>query len=259
MTATGKLAAQSSLIADPTARRMPKIEGRLRIFLGWGAAASLHVGLLAALIFSWPARLNPAPANPASVSLLIVAAQMPRHQPAVRPKSTATPTAMPAAPPVIIANIPNAAEPKPPPEPQLKSKPQSMPRAAMPRAPATSPQSNPATPSPRSAVETKAVPQQDGDGFVAAQPISGNVNQPPEYPRQAYDHGEQGEVLLSIHVLPNGEADSVSVTQSSGFRILDQAAANAVWKWRFEPSTLAGKPVPSVIPYRIHFNLQNAP
>jgi protein TonB len=249
MTATGKLAAQSSPIADPTARRMPKNEGRWRIFLGWGAAASLHVGLLAALIFSWPARLNPAPANPASVSLLIVAAQIPRHQPAVRPKSTTAPTAMPAAPPVIIANIPNAAKPKPQPKP----------RAAMPRASAPSPHSNPATPSPRGVVETKAVPQQDGEGFVAAQPISGNVNQPPEYPRQAYDHGEQGEVLLSIHVLPNGEADSVSVTQSSGFRILDQAAANAVWKWRFEPSTLAGKPVPSVIPYRIHFNLQNAP
>jgi periplasmic protein TonB len=59
-------------------------------------------------------------------------------------------------------------------------------------------------------------------------------------------------------VLANGTADSVSVTQSSGYAILDQAAAKAVWKWRFQPSSLGGRSVPSVIPYRIHFNLQDA-
>jgi len=217
--------------ADPAARQRRRNDGEWRIWLGWGAAAMLHAGLLAALICSWPARLNPAPPNPAAISLLIVA-QTPSRQPAVRPKYTAAPAAVPPAPPNIIATAPTAIQPKPP--------------AALPRA------------APPGMVETKTVPQQDGDGFVAAQPVAGSVNQPPEYPAEAIAHGEQGDVLLSIHVLPNGEADSVSVTQSSGYRILDESAAKAVWKWRFAPSTLSGQPVPSVIPYRIHFSLQNA-
>lgn len=85
-----------------------------------------------------------------------------------------------------------------------------------------------------------------------------NVNQRPEYPEAASEHGEQREVPLLIHVLANGEAGSVSVAQSSGYRDLGEAAAKAVWKWRFQPSNLSGQPVRSVIPYRINFSLQDA-
>ena len=85
--------------------------------------------------------------------------------------------------------------------------------------------------------------------------MSGSVNPPPRYPQAAIDHGEQGSVLLSIHVLASGRADFVAVTQSSGYRILDQAAADAVSRWRFQPALLDGKPVVQVIPFWIHFNL----
>lgn len=102
----------------------------------------------------------------------------------------------------------------------------------------------------------KQNPAQAGESFVAASPLAGNFNQPPEYPQAAVAHGEQGSVLLSIHVLPDGQADFVGVTQSSGYRVLDQAAADAVMRWRFQPATLAGKPVVMVIPYRINFDLQ---
>jgi protein TonB len=203
----------------------------------------LHGGLLAALVFSWPAQLNPAPPNPAAVSLLIVAPQPAARQPAVQPKPPEEQITLPATPPLKIVN--GAAKPGPP---------TTLPKAAM-HAPAAKTIST----APQAVVETKTVTQQVGDGFVAAQPASGNVNQPPEYPARARAYGEQGDVLLSVHVLANGTADSVSVTQSSGYEILDEAAAKAVWKWRFQPSTLAGQPVPSVIPYQIHFTLQNAP
>ena len=219
------------------------------MWLGWTAAALLHGGLLAALIFSWPSRLSPAPPNPASVSLLIVAAEKPARPSAVQPKPPEAPAAVPARPQVKIANSAIADKPKPPS--------QSSPKPAKP-APRSS-AAKPTSPAPSGAVETETVPQQDGGGFVAAQPMAGDFNQPPEYPPAAQAHGEQGDVLLSIHVLANGAADSVSVTQSSGYKRLDEAAAKAVSKWRFQSSTLAGKPVPSVIPYRIHFNLQNAP
>ncbi len=198
----------------------------------------LHGGLLAALIFGWPAPLSPAPPNPALVSLLIVAADKPAQR-AVRPNAPAEPT----APPVKIANSPTPAMVKP--------------AIAPPKAAASAP--SPPASATQHAARGAVAAQPDGDRFLAAHPLAANVNQPPEYPEAARVHGEQGYVLLSIHVLANGEAGSVSVTQGSGYRDLDEAAANAVRKWRFQPATLSGQPVPSVIAYRINFNLQNGP
>ena len=224
--------------ADPAARRRRRDHGAWRLWLGWAAAALLHGGLLAALLVSWPTRLNPAP-NASAISLVIVPAANRMVSPApaqvaVRAKPPEEKAVLPPIAPVKIAST------------QIVRK----------AAPATA---APAAAAPAGVVTSRTVKQQDGDGFVAAQPAAGSGNQPPEYPLQAQQHGEQGDVLLSIHVLPNGTADSVSVTQSSGYAILDEAAAKAVWNWRFQPSTLSGRPVPSVIPYRIRFSLQNAP
>ncbi len=231
--------------ADPSARRVRPRDLEWRLWLGWAAAALLHGGLLAALIVSWPAHLSPAPPNASAISLLIVPASnrtgSPASQVAVRPKPLAEKAALPPIAPVKIANT------------RIVEKPARL-ASARPALPA--PRPPPAT-APGGVVTAGTVAQQDGDGFVAAQP-AGSANQPPEYPPQAQQHGEQGDVLLSIHVLANGTADEVSVTQSSGYAILDAAAAQAVWKWRFQPSTLSGQPVPSVIPYRINFSLQNA-
>jgi protein TonB len=46
----------------------------------------------------------------------------------------------------------------------------------------------------------------------------------------------QGTVLLRVHVLPDGHADSVEVRQSSGARALDEAALEAVRHWTFVPA-----------------------
>jgi periplasmic protein TonB len=235
---------------DPAARRSLRNDGEWRLWLGWVVAALVHGVLLAALIFSWPARLNPAPPNASSISLLIVPASsrmiVPAANPvAVRSKPTEEKAVIPPVAPVKIANT------------QIVRKVTPLP-ASRSIALGSAPKHPPAT-APSDVVATRTVAQQDRDGFVAAQPMAGSGNQPPEYPLQAQQHGEQGDVLLSIHVLPDGAVDSVSVTQSSGYAVLDEAAAKAVWNWRFQPSTLSGRPVPSVIPYRIHFSLQNAP
>lgn len=196
MTATESFAGNAVPMADPAARLARRDDGGWRIWLGWAAAAMLHAGLLAALIFSWPAKLSPAPPNPAAISLLITAAEKPASQPAIRPKPSAKPSSMPAGPPAIFANSPTQTKAAPVPKPALHAS------AVKTAVPAQHP-----VPVARGAVEAKAVPQQDDDGFVAAQPLSGNVNQPPEYPEQAYAHGEQGDVLLSIHVLTDGAAE----------------------------------------------------
>ncbi len=242
MTSTEKLAIEIPPLAGPSARSPSRNDGAWRLWLGWVVAAMLHGGLLAALIFSWPGRLNPAPPNPAPVSLLIVAAGKPA-QLAFGPKSVTEPTASPAK----LPSSRMAAKPRPAFAP---------PKAAV---LAHSPPASPVQSTPHGMVETNTATPQDGDGFIAAHPLAGNVNQPPDYPAAARVHGEQGYVLLSIHVLANGEADQVSVAQSSGYRVLDEAAAKAVRKWRFQPATRSGQPVPSVISYRINFSLQDAP
>lgn len=48
------------------------------------------------------------------------------------------------------------------------------------------------------------------------------------YPRLAVMRGWQGEVILSFHINKNGIIDNIHVTQSSGFALLDRAAARSL-------------------------------
>ncbi len=130
-------------------------------------------------------------------------------------------------------------------------------------APAASPPPQPAfrrVPSPPAAVSHLGDDQPTGSGLVMdtrvipAVPDSA-VNQPPQYPREALAHGEQGRVLLSIHVLPDGRPSLIRVADSSGYTVLDQAALLAVMHWQFLPAQRAGKAVASVLPFWISFQL----
>ena len=182
--------------------------------IGLAAALLFHGGLLLVLvIFNAPRPLRPA-LNPAAVSLVLQSAGENQPSAPVAPRPPDVPAEQPRTAPAIIANSAPA-------RPRVMFKPK--PLAAL-ATPAMS--SHPAPPAQRAAPAQTATPGlQD---FVAAAPLGGNANPPPEYPQQAIDHGEQGQVLLSIHVLPDGTADFVSVTQGSGYRILDQAALDAV-------------------------------
>lgn len=57
----------------------------------------------------------------------------------------------------------------------------------------------------------------------------------PKYPERARRRGYEGLVTLAVQVSADGEALSVRVYRSSGHRILDDAAARAVRRWRFLP------------------------
>lgn len=62
----------------------------------------------------------------------------------------------------------------------------------------------------------------------------------PAYPEQARRAGVEGTVVLRIEILENGRAGVVSVSQSSGSELLDDAAVAAVQRWRFVPAKVRG-------------------
>ena len=62
----------------------------------------------------------------------------------------------------------------------------------------------------------------------------------PVYPSASRRAGEQGTVVLKILIGEDGRARDVQVAQSSGFSRLDDAAVDAVRKWRFTPSVQSG-------------------
>jgi periplasmic protein TonB len=68
-------------------------------------------------------------------------------------------------------------------------------------------------------------------------------NTPPTYPLRARRSGEQGEVMLDVHVDEQGRVTEVLLKQSSGSAMLDRAAISAVRDWRFQPATIGGEPV----------------
>lgn len=80
-------------------------------------------------------------------------------------------------------------------------------------------------------------------------------NQPPSYPSQAKKDGVQGKVLLVVSVLENGLVADVSVSETSGYSILDNAAKNAVKGWNFIPAKRSGQAVVAKVIVPIEFKL----
>jgi len=65
----------------------------------------------------------------------------------------------------------------------------------------------------------------------------------PVYPESARRAGIQGTTLLRIHIEADGHVSDVSVQRSAGHQSLDEAAADAVRRWRFEPALNSAGPV----------------
>jgi protein TonB len=66
---------------------------------------------------------------------------------------------------------------------------------------------------------------------------------------------QQGVVMVSVEVSADGRASDVSVSRSSGFPQLDEAAERAVRRWIFEPAKSAGLPVASRVEVPVRFSL----
>ena len=91
-----------------------------------------------------------------------------------------------------------------------------------------------------------------GAGIIPATPDS-RRNSPPRYPESSRRHGEEGRVLLLIHVAADGHVQAVDLEHPSGYANLDRAARDAAQHWHFHPA-LAGKtPVESTFETEVVF------
>ncbi|HHJ12666.1 MAG TPA: energy transducer TonB, partial [Chromatiales bacterium] len=69
--------------------------------------------------------------------------------------------------------------------------------------------------------------------------------------------GMEGRVLLRVEVGSDGRVTAIRVQESSGFRLLDDAALTTVRAWRFAPARREGKAIPGKVLVPIRFRLQS--
>jgi len=81
-------------------------------------------------------------------------------------------------------------------------------------------------------------------------------NPPPEYPELAKQMRQEGLVLLVVDVDRDGMPIKVEIKQSSGHRLLDQAAFKAVSHWKFQPGSIGNIPIESTVTVPIRFRIE---
>ena len=82
-------------------------------------------------------------------------------------------------------------------------------------------------------------------------------NPAPTYPALARRLGEQGRVLLRVVVRPDGTPEAIELRRSSGSTRLDEAALEAVKKWRFVPARHGDTPITATVIVPIVFSLDS--
>ncbi len=160
------------------------------------------------------------------------------------------------------ARLPTAA----PPAPAKALRPASLPRAKAPRDPAKPARAG-VKQAPKGQTASLGTPtggdrlgrsDTDDTGGV----LNVNLNprfrappSPPNYPRQSIERDEEGVVLVRAFVDPSGAPQRVVVHKGSGFPRLDEAALEAVRRWRFEPMVRDGRATSAWVQVPVRFRL----
>jgi len=200
--------------------------------VGTLATAALHAAVLAALLSYAPARSAMLAAAPIMVDWLAA----PKAEPALEP----------------------APAPKPKPvhkKPELIEKPKVVTAPAETPSPVVVPAPPPPPPEPIALAPSPAPAPVD-----VAPPVFNAAylqNPKPPYSSVSKKLGEQGRVVLRVHVNPNGSADEVQLQTSSGFARLDESARTTVGRWKFVPAKRGNEPVSAWVVIPISFKLDS--
>jgi periplasmic protein TonB len=239
---------------------------RRRLSVAGAASLAVHALILAGVVLAglrYPVRVRP-PQQEVRVAL-VLKEQKGAGRPQAGGHRPPQPPAPPAPHPAVKAPATHAAPaaPLPPvPPPQRQARPTPSPAPPAPRAAASPAAPAPPAPPAQSAFqfnlggtdsETNAIVH--GNAIVPARPDDRFRNREPVYPDAAARRGEQGTVILLIHVAPDGRPSAVDILQSSGFGLLDRAARQAVEGWHFLPAIRNGEAVAAAMPLRVVFSL----
>lgn len=83
-----------------------------------------------------------------------------------------------------------------------------------------------------------------------------STNPRPQYPSMARRLGQEGTVVLEVIVSTEGSAKSVRIQESSGHDLLDQAAMQAISKWKFVPAKRGETPIEQKLSTRWTYKLE---
>jgi len=197
--------------ADAT---LPQENIQPRRIAATAVAISVHVAILMMLMM------------PASVPSKVEVEEEPRFDWIV-------PKEIPITPPPPTIEVKTKIEPTPQPVHQTAAPPEQLVESADQADPgALDVPLTPVGPEPIGPVDTGSRMVEVGVQFGPA----------PAYPRAAIQRRFEGTVLLRIHVDATGHPIEVSIEQSSGFRILDEAALKQVQaRWLFVPAQKDGQ------------------
>jgi protein TonB len=81
------------------------------------------------------------------------------------------------------------------------------------------------------------------------------VRVPPAYPQRAKQAKLEGSVTMAVTIRPDGTVADVEVLESDPPRLFDQAAIQAMQRWKFRPKIVNGKPEAQRARQTIEFTL----
>lgn len=231
--------------AKPSANAEPQSPFSHKGLLLAALAHAVVFGILVAAPVDTP-DLKKEPAPPMLVSLIAAPEPTP---PAPEPEII--PPEPPKPKPVVKKQTPKP-QPKPEPKPEPVVEPTPQP------APVEEPVvQQPVPVAAPEVVEAESVPPPEPEPVIEP-PRFGVAylnNPPPAYPALSRRIGEEGRVVLRVLVGVNGKPESVEVESGSGSRRLDDAALEAVRKWKFIPARRNNEAVSAYVLVPVKFSL----
>ena len=183
--------------------------------------------------------------------------QPPKPLPVIEVSLLAPP---PPPQPKIVPQPPEPSKPEPKPKIQRQAEPLLRPLLAPQPEPAreltavAAPVAPvPPAPTPETPTKTVSEPVLEAPRFNAAY----LNNLPPAYPLAARRRSIEGRVLVRAEVQTDGSCSRVEMKASSGSDLLDQAALEAVKKWRFVPARKGNQMLMAWVEVPITFKLEN--
>jgi protein TonB len=103
---------------------------------------------------------------------------------------------------------------------------------------------------------TSSTPGASAGGITRTAIPKGGYQVQPRYPTSARRLGIQGTTLLRVFVAGDGRVTEIAVERTAGHADLDEAAAEAVRRWRFEPARRGDEPVSMWVLLPVEFRLR---